>query len=161
MVYFSYRFVQRTAKMRLVSQAEDHQTNRNVAFLDQRPQSMGIMPATNAQPPSAPPETRRGANSRRRPASVSRAFPPPAYPDSDEDLDDLSDPTLRILEAMSGSPFRGDMDEDRIRQHQILRGTLPTKRVASRSAIASLQSVDINSLAETERSKSKLRPSFI
>lgn len=50
-------------------------------------------------------------------------------------------------------PFLGP--EERIRAHQLMRGTASGKRVASRRAIESLQSVEISGLGESERSKFK------
>lgn len=43
--------------------------------------------------------------------------------------------------------------EERIRQQQLFRGAMTNKRIASRTAISSMESVDIASLPELERSK--------
>lgn len=52
------------------------------------------------------------------------------------------------------SHFRSLMAEDHIRAAQLLRGQVPNKRVASKKALSQLQSVELDSLSETERSKS-------
>ncbi|KAI1142153.1 hypothetical protein F5Y05DRAFT_216052 [Hypoxylon sp. FL0543] len=68
--------------------------------------------------------------------------------------DDDSDPdavTLSLLEA-AVSPVAGDHGpEEHLRAHQIMRGAVSTKRVASKKAITSLQSVAVSSLPENER----------
>lgn len=46
-----------------------------------------------------------------------------------------------------------DMDDNRIRAAQFLRGSVSTKMVASSAAIQSLQSVALSDLSESERSK--------
>ncbi|KAI1412163.1 hypothetical protein F5Y13DRAFT_190522 [Hypoxylon sp. FL1857] len=68
--------------------------------------------------------------------------------------DDDSDPdavALSLLEAaVSGTP--GDHGpEEHLRAHQIMRGAVSSKRVASKKAITSLESVTISSLPENER----------
>lgn len=80
--------------------------------------------------------------------------------DDEADLPDILDDehhALRFIEqqisASTPSPGRpGEMDEARIRARQLLRGQLSSKRVASKSALSSLQSVEISSLPESERS---------
>jgi hypothetical protein len=49
--------------------------------------------------------------------------------------------------------FRSVMAEDHIRAAQVLRGQLSNRRVASKQALSQLQSVDLDSLAQSERSK--------
>lgn len=46
-----------------------------------------------------------------------------------------------------------ELTEDRIRQHQLARGGLTARQIASPSAIASLEIVDVSTLDENERSK--------
>lgn len=70
---------------------------------------------------------------------------------------------LRIIEQFhpGATPYparMGDMSDDRIRAHQLLRGAMSNRRVASRSAISSLQSVEISTLPENERSESPPPP---
>ena len=43
--------------------------------------------------------------------------------------------------------------EERLRAQQLIRGTVSGKRVASKSTIASLQSVEMSELTDSERSK--------
>jgi hypothetical protein len=96
------------------------------------------------------------APSNRRP----RIPAPNSEPSSDEDSD-FNDPdasALRLLESISAAS--GDYyptlsgPEAGIRASQLLRGATSGRRIASRSAIASLQSVNISDLPETERSTS-------
>ncbi len=63
---------------------------------------------------------------------------------------------LRYMDdfGVGASHFRALMAEDHIRAAQLLRGQVPSKRVASKKAIGQLQSVELDSLSETERSKS-------
>lgn len=81
-------------------------------------------------------------------------------PSSDDDDSDSNDPdvsALRLLESISagsGEYFPGSGPEAGIRASQLLRGATSGRRVASRSAIASLQSVKISDLPESERSRS-------
>lgn len=90
-----------------------------------------------------------------------------AYDSDDEsdfqDIPEDEQQALRFIEqqisAGTANPLRvGDMEEARIRAHQLLRGQLSSKRVASRGALSSLQSVDLTSLPESERSKSLPQP---
>ncbi len=79
--------------------------------------------------------------------------------DSDEDLGssaDEEDQMLRYMDdfGVGASHFRAMMAEDHIRAAQLLRGQVPSKRVASKKALGQLQSVELDSLSETERSKS-------
>lgn len=79
-------------------------------------------------------------------------------PNSDDSDDELEHFHERVLEQYSSGstpyPIRiGDMGERHVRAHQLLRGQMTSKRVASKSAISSLQSVEIDTLPESERSK--------
>ncbi|KAK8089171.1 E3 ubiquitin-protein ligase RDUF2 [Apiospora hydei] len=63
--------------------------------------------------------------------------------------------TVQFLEAVSNNGM-GYMQaymgsEERVRTQQLLRGTVSGKRVASKSAIASLQSVEVSELTDSER----------
>jgi len=76
--------------------------------------------------------------------------------DSDEDLGSSADEEeqmLRYMDEFGVNPahFRSLVAEDHIRATQIIRGQLTNKRVASRRALAQLQSVELDSLSETER----------
>jgi hypothetical protein len=82
-----------------------------------------------------------------------------AEPSSDEDSDsnDTESTALRLLETISASGasmYFGGAPEAGLRASQLLRGAASGRRIASRSAIASLQSVSIVDLPESERSKS-------
>jgi hypothetical protein len=87
----------------------------------------------------------------------------PSEWDSDEDVDPerqfLEHASLAYLErnfsdGPTPHPIRmQEMTEDRIRAHQLIRGQMSTKRIASQSAIQSMQSVDINELDQDKRSK--------
>ncbi|KAK0717015.1 hypothetical protein B0T26DRAFT_274404 [Lasiosphaeria miniovina] len=73
--------------------------------------------------------------------------------DSEEDPDQIEDDeqALRFIEQFSVGPYHRDFDETRVRAHQLLRGQMSNKRVASKKALAQLQSVDLDSLEESER----------
>jgi hypothetical protein len=78
--------------------------------------------------------------------------------DSDEELGSSADEEeqmMRYMDEFGVNPahFRSLMAEDHIRATQLLRGQLTNKRVASRKALSQLQSVDLDSLSESERSK--------
>jgi hypothetical protein len=83
--------------------------------------------------------------------------------DSDDDIDEALDSeafmaaeehALREGRQIYGSVVRSeDMNEARIRAHQLIRGQMSNKRVASKGAIASLQSVAIDSLPKSEQSE--------
>lgn len=83
------------------------------------------------------------------------------HSDWDSDDDELSEAymaeeehALRAGSQIHGSAVRSeDMNEARIRAHQLIRGQMSNKRVASKGAIASLQSVAIESLPESEQSE--------
>ncbi|KAK3939124.1 hypothetical protein QBC46DRAFT_409504 [Diplogelasinospora grovesii] len=103
-----------------------------------------------------PPAERRRSHAAAR-ARTARA----AAQGSDYDSDDDSDPleaaqrSLRLIETahVSINPFHrsADMDEARIRAHQLVRGQMPNKRIASKRALSQLQSVDMSTLEESER----------
>ncbi|KAK8056372.1 hypothetical protein PG993_001599 [Apiospora rasikravindrae] len=86
-----------------------------------------------------------------------RFQPSSSEPSSDEDTDPEHDvQTLRFLEAVASNNGMGYMpaymgSEERIRAQQLLRGTVSGKRVASKSALASLQSVEVSELTDNER----------
>lgn len=105
--------------------------------------------------PPAPPNTRRGLTTRLR---IGRGTAASVSDDSDEDPDimDSESEAISFLEQFtSGHPSIRDRDNDefRIRAHQILRGQMTNKRVASRKALSQLQTVDLSTLEESERSK--------
>ena len=70
----------------------------------------------------------------------------------EEDYDPYDHPRhgFGFLEVR-GSGIR--LPEDRVRAHQLFRGTVSTKRVASKTALASLQTVQISDLPSGDRSK--------
>lgn len=95
-----------------------------------------------------PPESRRTS------ATRSRRAPPPRLQSSESgwSSDDDSDPeaALFLEAAMIGGAGEHSPDE-RMRAHQLMRGAVSSKKVASKKAIASLESVPIESLPENER----------
>jgi hypothetical protein len=72
--------------------------------------------------------------------------------DSDDDFERerVEAEALRFAEQY---PYSRDMDEARIRAHQLFRGQLSNKRVASKRALSQLQSVAIGDLEDNARSK--------
>ncbi|KAI1208304.1 uncharacterized protein F4807DRAFT_147095 [Annulohypoxylon truncatum] len=68
--------------------------------------------------------------------------------------DDDSDPdavAMSLLEAaVAGPPAEGGTD-GRLRAQQVMRGSISTKRVASKKALTSLESVTVSSLPQNER----------
>lgn len=56
-------------------------------------------------------------------------------------------------QEVAGGPRGVELSEDRIRQSQLMRGGMTARNIASPSAIASLESVDVATLEENERSK--------
>ncbi|KAI0387512.1 hypothetical protein F5Y04DRAFT_6237 [Hypomontagnella monticulosa] len=99
------------------------------------------------------PESRRTSTTRSR-----RAPPPTRLLSSESGLssDEDSDPdsTALFLEAaaVSGGTVPGEHSPDeRMRAHQLMRGAVSSKRVASKKAITSLESVTISSLPDNER----------
>lgn len=102
---------------------------------------------------------RRGPSVRTRrttTATLSRTHASSA-PNSDTSSDDDYDPLDRtphgfgFLEVIG--PGGMPLPEDRIRAHQIIRGAASTKRVASKTALASLQTVRISELSSGDASK--------
>jgi len=105
--------------------------------------------------PPANSSTRRALTARLR---IGRGAAASVSDDSDEDPDimDSESEAISFLEQFtSGNPSIRDRDNDefRIRAHQLLRGQMTNKRVASRKALSQLQTVDLNTLEESERSK--------
>lgn len=72
--------------------------------------------------------------------------------DSEEDAADEQERMGFLRDSLGANLSRDELTEARIRAQQLLRGQMSTKRVASKSAIASLRSVDIASLPEKDRS---------
>lgn len=118
-----------------------------------------LLPPNSAMPPG--PDRRRYYNAPRR---VPRPQIPPSVSqhsdyDSDDDLDRLMDDadeqTLQYIEEFSvGHPQFRALTEDHVRASQILRGQMSNKRVASKKALSQLQSVDLSTLPESDRSMS-------
>ncbi|KAK3366951.1 hypothetical protein B0T24DRAFT_373434 [Lasiosphaeria ovina] len=102
--------------------------------------------------PPIQPNTERRRNFIPRPRVTRNAAQNSDY-DSEEDPDQIDDDeqALRFIEQFSVGPYHRDFDETRVRAHQLLRGQMSNKRVASRKALAQLQSVDLDSLEESER----------
>jgi len=79
--------------------------------------------------------------------------------DDDDGRDSLMDEDEAVLRYIAGGPnalfpnWRG-LPEDQLRTVQILRGQMSNKRVASRKALAMLESVPLETLPESERSES-------
>ncbi|KAI1456016.1 hypothetical protein F4805DRAFT_254920 [Annulohypoxylon moriforme] len=68
--------------------------------------------------------------------------------------DDDSDPdavAMSLLEAAVAGPTAEGGNEGRLRAQQVMRGSISTKRVASKKALTSLESVAATSLPENER----------
>ncbi|KAK5655439.1 hypothetical protein OQA88_5710 [Cercophora sp. LCS_1] len=107
--------------------------------------------ATQAPPALLSADRRRSHNTRVRPGRA-----PVSDYDSDEEIADLVDSeneALSFLEQFTGNPAlrTAEAEEIRIRAHQVLRGQMSNKRVASKKALSQLQTVDVNSLEESER----------
>ncbi|KAI0841034.1 hypothetical protein F5Y06DRAFT_235856 [Hypoxylon sp. FL0890] len=118
--------------------------------------------ASTSPPRRAPVATRtaemssdaHGSEPRRASANRNRRLTRLPSSESGWSSDDDSDPdavALSLLEAaVSGAP--GDHGpEEHLRAHQIMRGAVSSKRVASKKAITSLESVAVSSLPENER----------
>ncbi len=106
-------------------------------------------------------EERRGPSVRTRRATpavprmpTSSALSSESSSDEDADAGERSPHGYGFLEFIG--PGLG-VPEDRIRAQQVLRGTMSAKRVASKSAIASLQSVKISDLPQGDRGKCGMR----
>lgn len=80
-----------------------------------------------------------------RPRGGNASASPTSSLDDDSDLD--IGPRMQMFGLINSA-----------RQTQILRGQMPNKRVASRKALASLQKVDLDSLADTEKSTYSIAP---
>ncbi|KAK3695316.1 hypothetical protein B0T22DRAFT_508515 [Podospora appendiculata] len=100
------------------------------------------------------PERRRNFSTRPRIARV------PTSQNSEYDSEEEPDPdqlgeeqTMRLIEQLQthGNPYQRELDEARVRAQQLLRGQISNKRVASKKALSQLQSVDMNTLEESER----------
>ncbi|KAL2114690.1 hypothetical protein VUR80DRAFT_2670 [Thermomyces stellatus] len=109
-------------------------------------------------PPDAPPnfsDHRRRAPSS-RPTRRSGPHAPPLRSERDRDIDDelspASSPGSSIDHAISAAHVRHGANDRQLRAAQIFRGSVTSRKVASSTAIASLESVDVDSLSEAERS---------
>ncbi|RYO82444.1 hypothetical protein DL766_004780 [Monosporascus sp. MC13-8B] len=99
-------------------------------------------------------ERRRGAIRTRRATPVIPRLPPSSAPGSESSSDEDGDAAERSLHGYGFLELIGTgfgLPEDRVRAQQLLRGTMSGKRVASKSAIASLQSVKIADLPQGDR----------
>lgn len=106
-------------------------------------------------PPSPSELRRRGMSARSSRRSVVRAHHLPSERDRDSD-DDPQPPTHpdALVEGLfpTGLMRHGTGDDRQLRAAQFFRGSVSTKMVASASAISSLESVDMDTLAEGEKS---------
>jgi len=110
--------------------------------------------------PAVPADAAPVAGSRQRARSTRQQRPGtrPVEFNSEDEYDAMEEEeSLRELAEhfeLAGIPFppRTGGEDERIRTQQLIRGAAASRRVASRSAISSLQSVDLDSLPETERS---------
>ncbi|KAI1089635.1 hypothetical protein F5B19DRAFT_363846 [Rostrohypoxylon terebratum] len=68
--------------------------------------------------------------------------------DDDSDTDAVA---MSLLEAAVAGPHTEGGTEGRLRAQQVMRGSISTKRVASKKALTSLESVSVASLPENER----------
>ncbi|KAH8676017.1 hypothetical protein BX600DRAFT_508197 [Xylariales sp. PMI_506] len=111
-----------------------------------------ILPIPHSSINSAPDLPRAfGGNARIR---RNRLPVPNSEPSSDEDSDPNDpDVALGFLESISAGGLHAALSapETGLRAVQVLRGAAPGKRIASRGAIASLESVKISDLPEKER----------
>lgn len=62
-----------------------------------------------------------------------------------------TDEALSFLSGGGGHLFDARDEDSHVRAHQVMRGQITNKRVASRKAIAQLQSVDMSTLEESEK----------
>lgn len=115
----------------------------------------------NAPSPTTPPVFANSADTafRRDVArtGLSRPSAQSSDYDSEEEMERLEDEQeVRFMEQQLGrgaaEAMRLQASDRGIRAHQLIRGQLPNKRVASKKAIASLESVDSSTLPESERS---------
>ncbi|KAI1107007.1 hypothetical protein F4804DRAFT_329754 [Jackrogersella minutella] len=71
---------------------------------------------------------------------------------SSDDESDHDAVAMSLIEAaVSGPPAEAGVGDERLRAQQLMRGTLSAKRVASKKALTSLESVAISTLPENER----------
>lgn len=98
-------------------------------------------------------EERRGPSVRYRRATptVPRSMAS-STPSSESSSDEDAEAGERSPSGYGFLEFLGSgMPEDRVRAQQLLRGTMTAKRVASKTAIASLQSIKISDLPQSDR----------
>lgn len=124
--------------------------------------AVALANAANAagQPGMPPPIPTPASSASQRRSLLARRLQQPDL-DSDEDLGSSADEEEQMMRYMdefgaNHSHFRTVMAEDHIRAAQVLRGQLSNRRVASKQALTQLQSVELDSLAESERSKPAL-----
>lgn len=135
---------------------------RNRNLFDGSPRNQESPPAESDGTSVASLPSATSSDNRRRLLNM-RVRQPATRPSDSSDYDSEEDAAeseheraLEFFEQLAGpgvAPLRGEeMTEARIRAHQLLRGQMSTKRVASKSALASLVSVDIMTLEESEKS---------
>lgn len=109
---------------------------------------MGTRMAEMSSDAQASDSRRAGANRNRRGLTRLPSSESGWSSDDDSDPDAVA---LSLLEAaVSGTPGEHGAEEH-LRAHQIMRGAVSSKRVASKKAITSLESVAVSSLPENER----------
>ncbi|KAL7627428.1 hypothetical protein AAE478_001621 [Parahypoxylon ruwenzoriense] len=111
--------------------------------------------SASSSPPRRPAASGHGeghgaASEPRRNSRTSRGLPRMSSV-SDWSSDDDSDPDAVAIPFLEAAASGAPVAEDRLRAHQIIRGAASGKRVASRKAITSLESVNILTLPENER----------
>ncbi|SPO00937.1 uncharacterized protein DNG_03685 [Cephalotrichum gorgonifer] len=125
------------------------------------PENLPPIPNSQRDPPRhAPPSGPTSSEGRRRTPSSRhsrRTTVPTAALPSERDLDgdDMSpaqSPEAAIENVVNAGLGRHGPNDRHLRAAQIFRGSVSTKKVASSSAISALQSVEIESLSEAERS---------
>lgn len=129
------------------------------------------MAPSHAEPPASAPSAdssptadhRRNQAQARLRASLQADYDSGDEPYAIEDMLADDDATMQFIEQISheagaAREQRHNFEEVRIRQQQLLRGQMSTKRVASKRALSQLQTVDIASLDEGEKSKSLSLP---
>ncbi len=112
----------------------------------------------NILPPNPPPPMAIASTRRLHHRMAARGLPH-SDQESDEDLGSSADEeeqVLRYIDEFDVTPLhvRSLMAEDNVRAAQLLRGQVPAKRIASKKALSQLQSVDMSTLSESERSES-------
>ncbi|KAH8893746.1 hypothetical protein GQ53DRAFT_763305 [Thozetella sp. PMI_491] len=113
----------------------------------------------NAPSPTTPPVFATSSESGYRRQHSSRPrMPRPSVNsdyDSEEELERIEDEQMRFIEHYSLSSAAGgaafQLQDRGVRAHQLIRGQLSNKRVASKKALASLESVELSTLPENER----------